>query len=47
MIETLLMLADLDFHVLLAYTRANNPICHVELTAAARRRLMNDIENAT
>ena len=46
MIETLQMLADLDFHVLLANTRVNNPICHVELSAAARRRLMNDIERA-
>lgn len=46
MIETLQMLADLDFHVLLANTRVNNPICHVELNAAARRRLMNDVESA-
>lgn len=46
MIETLGLLADLDFDVLLANTRANNPVCHVALSATARRRLMEGIENS-
>lgn len=46
MIETLALLAELDFDVLLANTRASNPVCHVELDAAARRRLMAQIEKA-
>lgn len=46
MIETLHMLGDLDFHVLLANTRAIHPVCHAELSATARRRLMSDIEAA-
>ncbi|MEJ2132535.1 MAG: MBL fold metallo-hydrolase [Gammaproteobacteria bacterium] len=45
MIETLRMLSELEFDVLLANTRALNPICHVELSARARQRLMNEIES--
>lgn len=44
MIDTLDMLADLGFHVLLANTRANNPICHVELSEEKRRELMAGIK---
>ncbi len=46
MIETLRFLADLNFDVLLANTRANNRISHVELDEAGRRRLMVGIEKS-
>jgi glyoxylase-like metal-dependent hydrolase (beta-lactamase superfamily II) len=43
MIDSLRRLADVEFDVLLANTRVNNPICSVELDDQARRDLIASI----
>jgi glyoxylase-like metal-dependent hydrolase (beta-lactamase superfamily II) len=43
MIESVKRLADVEFDVLLANTRVENPVCSIELTEVSRRTLMETI----
>ena len=47
MLATLDMLAGIPFHVLLANTRIDNPVCHVDLDTDSRRALLEAIKSAT
>ena len=45
MLETLDMLAEVEFDVLLANTGANNPLCHVETAGDSRREFLRRIKS--
>ena len=45
MLETLDMLAEVEFDVLLANTGANNPLCHVETAGGSRREFLRRIKS--
>ena len=44
MLQTLDMLAEIDFDVLLSNTGANNPVCFVEVDADAREKLIEGLK---